>query len=106
LFVCAAFALASERTLLRAARILYLSAVSESSTNVKAIAGGVGGAAACLLLFGAVIIRKTYRTLAEKDAAKRGATAHELQLKDRRDGIKLAAGAGIAVSGVNEIVDA
>jgi hypothetical protein len=66
-------------------------------SSAKAIAGGIGGAVACLLLIvGAVIIRKTWRKLAEKDAAKPDASAHELQRKDRPDSIKLAAGAAPA----------
>ena len=65
-----------------------------SAVNVKAIAGGIGGAvAAVLLVAGAVILRKTCRALKEKDAAKPGASAHELQRKDRADAIKLTAGA-------------
>ena len=70
-----------------------------SSSNAKAIAGGIGGAVAfVLLIVGAVILRKTCRTLKEKDAAKPDASAHELQRKDRPDSLKLAAGASLGTN--------
>ncbi len=65
-----------------------------SSSNTKAIAGGIGGAVAfVLVVVGAVILRKTCRKLKQKDAAKPDASAHELQRKDRPDALKLGAGA-------------
>ena len=68
-----------------------------SSSNTKAIAGGIAGAVAFVLLgVGAFILRKTCRKLKEKDAAKPDASAHELQRKDRPESIKLAAGASLA----------
>ena len=68
-----------------------------SSGNTKAIAGGIGGAVAVVLLVvGAVILRKTCRKLKQKDAAKPDASAHELQRKDRPESLKLAAGASLA----------
>ena len=68
-----------------------------SSINAKAIAGGIGGAvASVLVVVGAVILRKTCRTLKKKDAAKPDASAHELQRKDRPESLKLAAGASLA----------
>ncbi len=67
-----------------------------SSSSAKAIAGGIGGAVAFVLLVaGAVILRKTCRTLKEKDAAKPDASAHELQRKDRADALKLVAGVSL-----------
>ena len=82
---------------------LAKAAVAESGTavtspiNAKAIAGGIGGAVAVVLLVvGAVLLRKTCRKLKEKDAAKPDASAHELQRKDRPESIKLAAGASLA----------
>jgi hypothetical protein len=67
-----------------------------SSGNTKAIAGGIGGAVAVVLLVvGAVILRKTCRKLKQKDAAKPDASAHELQRKDRPDSLKLGAGASL-----------
>jgi hypothetical protein len=64
-----------------------------SSSNTKAIAGGIGGAVAfVVVVVGAVILHKTCRTLKEKDAAKPDASAHELQRKDRVDALKLGAG--------------
>jgi hypothetical protein len=70
-----------------------------SSGNTKAIAGGIGGAVAfVLVVVGAVILRKTCRTLKEKDAAKPAASAHELQRKDRPDSLKLGAGASLGTN--------
>jgi hypothetical protein len=67
-----------------------------SSSNTKAIAGGIGGAIAfVLVVVGAVMLRKTCRTLKEKDGAKPDASAHELQRKDRPDSLKLGAGASL-----------
>jgi hypothetical protein len=71
----------------------------KSSSNTKAIAGGIGGAvAAVLLVFGAVILRKTCRKLKAKDAAKPDASTHELQRKDRAEALKLGAGASLATN--------
>jgi hypothetical protein len=68
-----------------------------STSNTKAIAGGIGGAVAfVLVVVGAVILRKTCRKLKQKDAAKPDASAHELQRKDRPDSLKLGAGASPA----------
>jgi hypothetical protein len=70
-----------------------------SPINAKAIAGGIGGAVAVVLLVvGAVILRKTCRKLKEKDAAKPDASAHELQRKDRPESLKLAAGASLGMN--------
>jgi hypothetical protein len=70
-----------------------------SSSNTKAIAGGIGGAVAfVLLVVGAVILRKTCRKLKEKDTAKPDASAHELQRKDRPDSLKLGAGASLGTN--------
>ncbi len=70
-----------------------------NSSNTKAIAGGIGGFVAfVLLVVGAVILRKTCRTLKEKDAAKPDASAHELQQKDRADALKLGAGASLGTN--------
>ena len=70
-----------------------------SSSNTKAIAGGIAGAVALVLLVvGAVILRKTCRKLKEKDAAKPDASAHELQRKDRADALKLGAGASLGTN--------
>jgi hypothetical protein len=70
-----------------------------SSSNTKAIAGGIGGAVAfVLVVVGAVILRNTCRTLKEKDAAKPDASAHELQQKDRPDSLKIAAGASLSTN--------
>ena len=67
-----------------------------SSSNTKAIVGGIVGAVAfVLLVVGAVILRKTCRKLKEKDAAKADASTHELQQKDRADALKLGAGASL-----------
>ncbi len=67
-----------------------------SSSNTKAIAGGIGGAVAfVVVVVGAVILHKTCRTLKEKGAAKPDAIAHELQRKDRADALKLGAGASL-----------
>ena len=70
-----------------------------SSGDAKAIAGGIGGAvAAVLLVVGAVILRKTCRKLKAKDAAKPDASTHELQRKDRAEALKLGAGASLATN--------
>jgi hypothetical protein len=70
-----------------------------SSINAKAIAGGIGGAVALVLVVvGAVILRKTCRTLKEKDAAKPDASAHELQRTHRPDVLKLGAGASLGTN--------
>jgi hypothetical protein len=70
-----------------------------SSSNTKAIAGGIGGAVAfVLVVVGAVILRKTCRKLKQKDAAKPDASAHELQRKDRPDSLKLGAGASLSTN--------
>ena len=70
-----------------------------SSGDAKAIAGGIGGAvAAVLLVVGAVILRKTCRTLKAKDASKPDASTHELQRKDRAEALKLGAGASLATN--------
>ena len=70
-----------------------------SPISAKAIAGGIGGAIAFLLVVvGAVILRKTCRTLKEKDSAKPDASAHELQRKDRPESLKLAAGASLSAN--------
>ncbi len=71
-----------------------------SSSNAKAIAGGIGGAVAFVLLVvvGAVILRKTCRALKKKDAEKPDASAHEMQRKDRLDAIKLGAGASLGTN--------
>ncbi len=64
-----------------------------------AIAGGIGGAIAfVLVVVGAVILRKTCRQLQQKDAAKPDASAHELQQKDRPDSLKIAAGASLGTN--------
>jgi hypothetical protein len=66
------------------------------TVNAKAIAGGIGGSVAALLLVvGAVILRKTCRKLKGKDSAKPDASAHDLQRKDRVDALKLGAGASL-----------
>jgi hypothetical protein len=70
-----------------------------SPINAKAIAGGIGGGVAfVLVMVGAVILRKTCLTLKSKDAAKPDASAHELQRKDRADALKLAAGASLGTN--------
>ena len=70
-----------------------------SSSNTKAFDGGIGDAVAfVLVVVGAVILRKTCRTLKEKDAAKPDASAHELQRKDRPESLKLAAGASLSAN--------
>ncbi len=74
-------------------------ATVKSSSDAKAIAGGIGGAvAAVLLVVGAVILRKTCRKLKAKDAAKPDASTHELQRKDRAEALKLGAGASLATN--------
>jgi hypothetical protein len=78
-----------------------------SSSNTKAIAGGIAGAVAFVLLVGgAVILRKTCRKLKEKDAAKPDASAHELQRKDRADALKLGAGTCLGMSAPSRLVSA
>jgi hypothetical protein len=78
-----------------------------SSINAKAIAGGIGGAIAfVLLVVGAVILHKTCRKLKEKDAAKPDSSAHELQRKDRADALKLGAGTCLGTSAPSRLVSA
>ena len=78
-----------------------------SSSNTKAIAGGIAGAVAfVLLVVGAVILRKTCRKLKEKDAAKPDASAHELQRKDRANALKLGAGTCLGTSAPSRLVSA
>jgi hypothetical protein len=78
-----------------------------SSSNTKAIAGGIAGAVAfVLLVVGAVILRKACRKLKEKDAAKPDASAQELQRKDRADALKLGAGTSLGTSAPSRLVSA
>ncbi len=78
-----------------------------SSSNTKAIAGGIGGAVAfVLLVVGAVILRKACRKLKQKDAAKPDASTHELQRKDRADALKLGAGTCLGTSAPSRLVSA
>ncbi len=78
-----------------------------SSSNTKAIAGGIAGAVALVLLVvGAVILRKTCRKMKEKDAEKPDASAHELQRKDRADALKLGAGTCLGTSALSRLVSA
>jgi hypothetical protein len=82
-------------TLMRAAATETGTTVA-SSSNTKAIAGGIGGAVAfVLLVVGAVILRKTCRKLKQKDAAKPDASTLQWKLKDRADALKLGAGASL-----------
>ena len=78
-----------------------------SASNTKAIAGGIAGAVAfVLIVVGAVILRKTCRKLKEKEAAKPDSSAHELQRKDRADALKVGAGTCLGTSAPSRLVSA